>query len=174
MSLRDGRCVERLTPYMAKILAMFMEDNRDSRGFTYFLGRNAEDMARDEHLLAWLWTEYGRAIAYGHIELSANPRKSDVCRFGVCVDKDYQGHGLGTAVVELLLAQARLLRIAVEPPGQLTQVQRLRKVVATVYADNAAMLRIYDKVGFEEEGCFRREECWDGSYRDIVSLAKFL
>ena len=160
MSINDGRCIEALTPYMAKILAMFMEDNGASRGFTYFVGRNAEDIARDKHLVAWLWTEYGRAIAYGHIELSVNPRKADVCRFGVCVDKEYQGHGLGTQIVEHLLFQAHL--------------RHMRKIVATVYSDNVPMLRIYAKLGFQTEGHFVAEEVWDGRPRDVLSLAKFL
>jgi len=150
-----------VTPYTEKLLDAFMARNSDDPGFTFFVGKRAEDLARDPNLAIWLCLYYGEPQAYGHIELYAKPEKAHVCRFGVCVDRDYRGSGLGTQMVAHLLAQAR--------------ERNKTKVNASVYADNAPMLRIYiEKYGFHEEGRFVDEERLNGASRDVVSVARFL
>ena len=160
MTQPDGRTIEACTSDMTPVLAAFMAANQATPGFTFFEGKNADDLAGNVLVAIWLWMEGREAIAYGHIESSASARKSGVVRLGVCVDSEHQGQGLGSDVVAFLIAQAR--------------AQGQRKIVATVYADNAAALRIYAKHGFREEGRYIAEEYVDGCYRDVVSLAKFL
>jgi|GEM_PF-6140948 len=160
-----GLSVVRVTPYQEKLLAAFMDevlaDEHTSRQFTWFKGRTAMQIIYDKHVFGWLWEDYGRPVAWGHIELSPNAHKIGVGRLGVCVAPDQHGKGLGTRVVGWLLEKAK--------------EGGLHKVVATVYADNAPMVHIYkDKYGFVEEGRFRHEEIWEGVWRDVLSLAKFL
>ncbi|HUV67122.1 MAG TPA: GNAT family protein [Sedimentisphaerales bacterium] len=134
---------------------------KGNRQFTYFENRTGPQIALDKWLRSWLWTDYGRAAAYGHIELYESDRKRHVCRFGVCVGPDYRGQGYGTKIVAKLLEEAKVLG--------------LHKTNASVYGDNAPMLHIYkDTYGFTEEGRYVEEERWDGESRDMVSLAKFL
>jgi RimJ/RimL family protein N-acetyltransferase len=157
----SGYRVSLVTPYTDKLLAAFMERNSDAPTFTFFQGKSAEELARDAHLAMWLWLYYGDPQAYGHLEFSPRLGKAHVCRFGVCVDRDARGQGLGTQVVARLLEEA--------------QARGKTKVNASVYADNAPMLRIYlDKYGFVQEGRFVDEERLDGASRDVLSLAKFL
>jgi len=158
---REGLGVAPVTPYIAKLLGEFMGRFVGDRGFTFFEGKDPEQLAGDKQVKIWLWSQYGDPVAYGHIELPSNPRKSHVCRFGVAVDPAARGRGLGTRVVERLLQEAKTLGFS--------------KVNATVYADNAAMLAIYlNKYGFTIEGTYRDEERWDGESRDVMSLAKVL
>jgi RimJ/RimL family protein N-acetyltransferase len=149
---------------MAKVLQEFIDANgKGNRGFTFFEGETAASLLARDDLAMWLWTDYGRPVAYGHLQAYPhNPRKAHVGRFGVCVDRENQGNGLGTEVVAYLL--------------QMADQAGLTKVVATVYEDNAPMLRIYlDKAGFHEEGAFVHEELWlDDEYRNVLSLARWL
>jgi len=156
-----GMSVAPVTEYMAKLLESFMTEIRGNRQFTYFDGRTAMGIILDESIHAWIWTDYGAAAAYGHIETYTSDRKNHVCRFGVCVGPDYRKQGYGTRVVERLLEEAGVLG--------------LEKVNASVYADNAPMLHIYrDKYGFTDEGRYVHEERWAGEARTVLSLAKFI
>jgi len=157
-----GRNVTRVTGYMGKLLDRFIQDNRNSRGFTFFEGETAASLLDRDDLDMWLWTEYGAPTAYGHIQrFPHNSRKQGVCRFGVCVDKDERGKGIGTGVVSFLMQQAEMMG--------------MRKIVATVYEDNGPMMHIYtQRHGFREEGCFVGEEDWGGELRNVLSLARWL
>ena len=163
-SMALGRHVERVLPYMGKLLQEFMNANGPgNRGFTFFEGEDAASLIARDDLAMWLWTDGGRAVAYGHLQTYPhNPRKQHVARLGVCVDAEHRGNGLGTEVVSHLLLMA--------------DDAELTKVVATVFEDNAPMVRIYlDKAGFHEEGVFVREELWpDEEYRNVLSLARWL
>jgi len=155
-----GVHIERVTPYMEKLLTQFIEDNSASTTFTFFTDKTANELIARDDLAMWLWTLYGAPMAYGHIQtFPDNPHKQHVGRLGVCVDRDYRRNGLGTAIVAHLLQEAKTAGLA--------------KVVATVYDDNPAMLAIYlDKYDFVQEGRFVDEEHWGGKARDILSLAK--
>ena len=159
-----GQHIERVTPYMGKLLQEFMDANGPgNRGFTFFEGEDAASLLARDDLAMWLWTDYGRPVAYGHLQtFPHNPRKAHVCRFGVCVDAAHRGNGLGTEVVEHLL--------------QMAGDAGLTKAVATVYGDNQPMLHVYwEKHGFVTEGRYEREELADdGTYREVYSLARFL
>jgi len=172
--VRVGWNVSRVTPYMARLLHDFVERNRCSRGFTFFVGKRTAELIEDPLLHVWLWRrtsksertsksdDYGAPVGYGHIQLSDNLYKAHIGRLGVCVDEGSWGEGLGTEIVGYLLQEAAMLN--------------LKKLVATVYADVRAMLHIYkNKYGFLREGYYRHEEIWPGPWvRDVVSLAKFL
>jgi len=147
------------------LLDGLMEPLCFDRDFTFFFGRTPDDVMREAEV--WLWIEEGKtpwetaAIAYGHIQITDPIHKAHVARLGVCVHPAHRQNGWGTQVVGRLIQEA--------------QAMGLKKLVATVFADNKAMLHIYhDKFGFKIEGHYRREECWEGEYRDILSLARFL
>lgn len=155
-----GIHIERVAPYLGKLLQQFIDANADSPTFTFFVGDTAERLIARDDLAMWLWTLYGSPIAYGHLQtFPGNEHKQHVGRFGVCVDKASRNKGLGTAVVAHLLQEAATAGLV--------------KIVATVYEDNPAMLAIYlGKYGFVQEGGFVDEERWDDESRDILSLAK--
>ena len=75
----------------------------------------------------------------------------------LCVDEDHQKHGIAT----------KLLQTALE----FLKKKKMRKVVTRSKADNAAAIRLFEKMGFEKEGYFKEH------YRkgiNVVQLAKFV
>ena len=84
-------------------------------------------------------------------------RTRHVATIGMAVRDDWQGRGVGTALMEaaLDLADNRL---------------NLTRVELTVYTDNAAAIALYEKFGIE--GTHRRYALRDGEYVDAYSMAR--
>ncbi|WP_034225631.1 GNAT family N-acetyltransferase [Arenimonas donghaensis] len=91
--------------------------------------------------------------------LSTNPRRRHVGDLGMGVRDDFQGRGVGTALLKAALGLA---------DGWL----QLRRLELQVYADNAAGIALYTRHGFVEEGRHRDFAFRDGSYVDALSLAR--
>lgn len=47
----------------------------------------------------------------------------------------------------------------------------LNRVHLTVLADNTRAIRLYRRLGFQEEGCLREAVYFDGAYRDLLAMA---
>ncbi len=97
----------------------------------------------------------------GQLGLYCNPhpRRRHVGDIGMGVRDDWQGRGVGGA---LLLAALDLA------DGWL----QLSRVELQVYADNAPGLALYARHGFIEEGRHRQYAFRDGAFVDAVSLAR--
>ncbi|CAA9468345.1 MAG: Acetyltransferase [uncultured Rubrobacteraceae bacterium] len=87
------------------------------------------------------------------------PRIRHVGSIGMAVRDDWQGKGVGT---ELMRA---VLDLAENWPN-------LTRVELEVYADNAAGIVLYEKLGFEREGTHLRYAFRDGEYVDAYSMAR--
>lgn len=68
-----------------------------------------------------------------------------------------RGRGLGTEAVCLLL-------------GHAFDDLRLRRVTLSVFADNAAAIRCYEKAGFRREGLLREAAYLDGRTTDVLVM----
>jgi RimJ/RimL family protein N-acetyltransferase len=79
---------------------------------------------------------------------------------GVGVDPALAGRGVGTAVVEAAVAEARR--------------RGARKVTLRVLGHNETARRLYARCGFVEEGVLREEFLLDGRYADDVLMARML
>ena len=79
---------------------------------------------------------------------------------GLAVAPEHQGAGIGRALVEAALDEAR--------------ARGARKVTLRVLAPNHRARRLYDACGFVEEGVLRGEFLLDGRYVDDVLLARSL
>lgn len=93
------------------------------------------------------------------LQAFARPRRNHVGEIGMGVRDDWQGRGVGTA----------LLRAAVDMADRWLQLRRLE---LTVYADNAAGIRLYTRQGFVEEGRHRDFAFRDGAYVDALAMAR--
>lgn len=87
------------------------------------------------------------------------PRRSHVGEIGLAVHDQWQGRGIGTALV----------RAAVDLADRWLNLKRLE--LAT-YTDNERALRLYKKFGFEVEGLLRRYAFRDGAFVDAYFLAR--
>ena len=87
------------------------------------------------------------------------PRMRHAGSIGMAVRDDWQGRGVGTA----------LLRAALDLADNWLNLSR---VELTVYTDNAAGIALYEKCGFEMEGTHRRYAFREGAYADAYSMAR--
>ena len=78
---------------------------------------------------------------------------------GMAVRDDWQGKGVGTALMEAALDLA-------------DNWLNLTRIELRAYVDNAAGIALYEKFGFEVEGTHRRLAFRDGEYIDAYSMAR--
>ena len=87
------------------------------------------------------------------------PRRKHAGTFGMGVHDNWQGKGVGTA----------LLRAYVDTADNWLNLRRLE---LEVYIDNEAAIRLYERFGFEHEGTLREHAFRDGKYVDSYLMAR--
>ena len=87
------------------------------------------------------------------------PRMRHVGSIGMAVRDDWQGRGVGTALMEAALDLA-------------DNWLNLTRIELRVYVDNPAAVALYERFGFEREGTHRRYAFRDGEYVDAHSMAR--
>jgi putative acetyltransferase len=100
----------------------------------------------------------------GEISLHTSPtrwRMRHVGSIGMAVHDDWQGKGIGTALMEAALDLA-------------DNWLNLTRIELRVYTDNAAAIALYEKFGFEVEGTHHRLAFRCGEYVDGYSMARII
>jgi L-phenylalanine/L-methionine N-acetyltransferase len=87
------------------------------------------------------------------------PRRRHAGAIGMGVHDDWQGKGIGTA----------LLHAGVDLADNWLNLRRLE---LEVFADNEAGIRLYERFGFEREGVLREYAFRNGAYVDAYSMAR--
>ncbi|MBN1284940.1 MAG: GNAT family N-acetyltransferase [Anaerolineae bacterium] len=100
----------------------------------------------------------GRVVGSSGISFMFGRRKY-VAGVGMIVHPDYQGVGVGTA----------LMRAAVDMTQNWSEIRRLE---LEVYPDNLHAIALYEKFGFEHEGCLRDYGFQNGFYIDALKMAR--
>jgi L-phenylalanine/L-methionine N-acetyltransferase len=98
----------------------------------------------------------------GNLGLETSPtrwRMRHVGSIGMTVRDDWQGKGVGTA----------LMRAALDLADNWLNLTRIE---LRVYVDKSAAVALYEKFGFEIEGTHRRLAFRDGEYVDAYSMAR--
>jgi len=98
----------------------------------------------------------------GNIGLMTQPARwlrRHAGEIGMSVRDDWQGQGIGSALMESVLDLA-------------DNWLNLTRIELTVYTDNAPAVALYEKFGFEIEGTHRRYAFRDGEYADVYSMAR--
>ena len=93
------------------------------------------------------------------INTSRSPRRRHVAELGMAIHDEWQGKGIGTA----------LMQAAIELADSWLALSRLE---LTVFTDNEAAIRLYKNCGFEIEGTHRRYAFRDGGYVDAHFMAR--
>ncbi len=102
----------------------------------------------------------GRAVGHLGILLNQHPRRKHVASFGIAIHPDYQGKGVGTAMM------AELIRLA-------DHWLNLIKIELSVFIDNEPAIALYKKFGFIVEGESRYDVFRQGEYAHSYRLARF-
>ncbi len=97
----------------------------------------------------------------GQLTLSVymNPRTRHSGHFGIAVRDDWQGRGVGTALMEACLDLA-------------DNWLNLSRLDLRVYVDNAPAIALYERFGFEIEGTHKSFAYRDGEYVDAHVMAR--
>src|SRR5919112_1835079 len=98
----------------------------------------------------------------GSLSLHTSPtrwRMRHVGSIGMAVRDDWQGKGVGTALMEAALDLA-------------DNWLNLTRIELHVYTDNSIAVALYKKFGFEIEGTHRRLAFRNGEYVDAYSMAR--
>ena len=102
----------------------------------------------------------GKVVGHLGILLNNNPRRKHVATFGVVVHPDYQGKGVGKALI------AELVRLA-------DNWLNLLKIELSVFTDNEVAVALYKKFDFVIEGESRYDAFKRGEYCHGYKMARF-
>ena len=117
---------------------------------------------KDKHqFVAVVRDERGGELIIGTAMLSLfpNPRLRHSATVGLMVHADYQGRGVGTALLKELLDLADLWLM-------------LKRVELGVLSDNKKAIRLYEKFGFQKEGTRKMAVIRNGEYVDEDIMAR--
>jgi putative acetyltransferase len=89
----------------------------------------------------------------------SRPRRRHAAEIGMVVRDDWQGKGVGTAMMQALIDLA----------DNWVNVSRLE---LEVYTDNQAAIKLYQKFGFTIEGTGTQYAYRDGEYVDVYFMAR--
>lgn len=87
------------------------------------------------------------------------PRRRHAAAIGMAVHDDWQGKGVGAALMEAGLDLA-------------DNWLNLTRLELEVYTDNAGAIRLYERFGFEREGTMRNHAFRDGQFVDAHMMAR--
>lgn len=87
------------------------------------------------------------------------PRRRHVGSIGLCVHDEWQGKGIGTALMQAGLELA-------------DKWLNLTRLELEVYTDNEPAIRLYERFGFEHEGTLRQHAFRDGRYVDSHMMGR--
>jgi RimJ/RimL family protein N-acetyltransferase len=88
------------------------------------------------------------------------PQERHVGTFGIAVARDHRGQGIGTALIEALIAWA--------PQRGITRIE------GEAFSVNERAMGLYKRLGFQEEGRRRGAVYVDGEICDVVMLGLLL
>ncbi len=119
-----------------------------------------ERLARQDPLVHGLVAELdGRVVGWLTLHVEDTARRRHTGGIGMGVHDDYQGQGIGSA----------LLAAALDLADNWLGLERLE---LTVFVDNAPAIALYKKFGFEIEGTARRFAWRNGAYVDAYTMAR--
>jgi putative acetyltransferase len=101
----------------------------------------------------------GRVVGQLGLHQDRNPRRRHCASIGMAVHDDFQGRGIGSALMAAMLDLA-------------DNWLDLRRIDLTVYADNPAAVHLYEKFGFVIEGTLRNYAFRNGAYVDAYAMAR--
>jgi putative acetyltransferase len=101
----------------------------------------------------------GRVVGNLGLHIQQVPRRRDVGEFGMSVHDDFQGRGVGSALL------ATMIDLADNWLG-------LRRLELEVWTDNAPAVHLYEKFGFVVEGMGRQYARRAGQFVDAYFMAR--
>lgn len=102
-----------------------------------------------------------KIIGFARLEGSKLSRFRHKAEFGICISKEYWGHGIGKLLLENILMWADTVGI--------------EKISLTVLQTNIKAIKLYKRYGFVEEGLLIKDRIHkDGNYYNTVIMGRLL
>lgn len=103
----------------------------------------------------------GRIVGILNLRQLDRKKFEHVCQFGVSLQPEFAGHGIGTELIE------RAIRHAEESPV-------LEKIILDVFSNNKGAIRFYERLGFVQEGRQKDQVKLKDGYTDLIQMARFV
>lgn len=159
VELSDSRDINilRRTPGIAEnLLALPSEPIVQNEDFV-----SRQINSSDDHLFCAEIEQQGgkRVIGLAGLHVRKLPRQRHSAALGIMVHNDFHGKGVGHRLMGTLidLADNWLL---------------LKRIDLTVFPDNHAAIKLYEKYGFVVEGTMKMAATRNGQYADILMMAR--
>ena len=101
----------------------------------------------------------GEVVGVIGLHTSSRPRVNHKAEVGMMVHDDWQGKGVGAA----------LMRAVIELADKWLNLTRIE---LSVFTDNESAIALYRKFGFEIEGTLRKYAFRDGEFVDAFAMAR--
>jgi putative acetyltransferase len=101
----------------------------------------------------------GEVVGVIGLHTSSKPRVNHRGEIGMVVRDDWQGKGVGTAIMRAVIDLA-------------DKWLNLTRIELTVFTDNESAIALYRKFGFEIEGTLRKYAFRDGEFVDAYAMAR--
>jgi [ribosomal protein S5]-alanine N-acetyltransferase len=125
------------------------------------LRKFVEGAIQNKNVVMFAICDIQNDLHIGNIKLDNFDWVSRTCELGLLIgNKNYWGKGIGSEVCKLTLQYA------------FTDLN-IRKVSLAVYANNPAAIRLYEKLGFVQEGNLRQHIFEGGNYFDKLYMGIF-
>lgn len=103
----------------------------------------------------------GEVVGVIGLHTSSRPRVNHKGEIGMMVRDDWQGKGVGTAMMRAVIDLA-------------DKWLNLTRIELTVFTDNEPAIALYRKFGFEIEGAHRKYAFRDGEFVDAYTMARII
>ncbi len=153
-----------LTDYLSVVLADRMASiaDRDEMPLDDFHQREYLKRMGDNPLGIALVAECeGEIVGFLTCEAGRRRKIKHTADLGMSVREDWQGRGVGTALLKRTEEWAR-------GTGQ------IEKLTLNVFEHNRAAIHLYQKAGFQVEGVLRRQIKLDDAHQDLLLMGKFM
>ena len=120
-----------------------------------------EKSLKEESGLVMLVAEMeGQIVGIVHIRRYMKPTERHAASFGVSVAKIFRGRGIGTKLIEAMLAWAR--------------EKGLRRIELKTFSRNEKAIALYERLGFVKEGYHKMALFKQGVWVDEWTMARIL
>lgn len=121
------------------------------------LKKSIQDISESPTNIMLLATAGGRIAGIGTISSGTKIKSRHIGELGIVVESAHQGQGIGSEIIRRLIEWCK-------GNGTTTRIQ------LDTRCDNELAVRLYQKFGFEIEGCLKNTTLLDGTYYDLYVM----